>query len=200
MFVFIFSLFAQWSGADFSGSADPYAQSQPPTPAPSVPFVAQAIPDAWQPPAPPPAPPPPAPAPDFADDLVPVPEPKHMDDPRDPAPPTVAPPKLLEVRPPEQRGSNGEVTGSKGELMGSKGEVMGSKGEVRGSKGFEWRTANDNPAVELWGAVDQHGVFRWTQWRWRMAPATGLYRGFPAWSAPMPSCPGGQCSRTWRFW
>lgn len=183
MFVIVF-IFAQWSGADFSGSADPYAQSPPPT-APSVPFVAQAIPDAWRSPDPPPEPPPPEPAPDFADDLVPVPEPKHMDDPRDPAPPTVAPPKLIEVRPPEQRGSNGEVTGSKGEQQ---------------PMGFEWRAANDNPAVELWGAVDRQGVFRWTQWRWRTVPATSLYRGLPAWSAPMPSCPGGQCSRTWRMW
>lgn len=184
MFVLIISVVCQWSGADFSGSADPYAKPPPPPPTAEVPFMAQVLPEAWQPPDPPVAPPPPGPAPDFAKDLVPAPEPKAMDDPRDPAPPTVAPPKLIELRPPEQRGSNGEVTGSKGEHP----------------RGFEWRVANDNPAVELWGAVDRQGVFRWTSWRWRIAPTTGLYRGIPAWSAPMPACPGGQCSRTWRMW
>jgi hypothetical protein len=91
----------------------------------------------------------------------------------------------------------------------------------------EWRPANDNPAVELWGGVDAEGVFRWTRWRYRQPPTphtttphtttttttggggidTHAWRknfdtmgsGYE-WSAPMSGCAGGQCGLRWRMW
>jgi hypothetical protein len=86
----------------------------------------------------------------------------------------------------------------------------------------EWRPANDNPAVELWGCVDAEGVFRWTQWRYRQPPPsypttttttggggidTHAWRknfdtvgsGYE-WSAPPGGCVNGQCGPRWRMW
>ncbi len=50
-----------------------------------------------------------------------------------------------------------------------------------------WVVANDNPAQEVYGAVDASGVFRYTARRNRFAPQ--FYQAFA------PSCPGGKCPR-----